>query len=297
MLTIEKRDEDTPAPPGGDAGLRWTSTDSGGRLDPLGGARLRALTPIIAVPTVARFMRSVDHPDNDIERRVSKKTVQRILDLVDPVGSVNRIWKPAGILFFLAALERCTYSMYSFLADPPAIAREHLPWPINDCQQVFRRINAAYNSAGALNLYVWFHIGLPIEGLGSKILAFAAPDRLDGPSTGPGAVWMDGDCVGSSPNSPRTCDRVLGHEIGHFLRLRHTCMLGAEQPAQRCRFPMTVVPDCPGVPGSQDLLMRGDFAMSDLAQGGLPTNLPPGERLTAREIAEARQAASERLRP
>ena len=108
---------------------------------------------------------------------------------------------------------------------------------------------------------------------------------------------MDGGCVGSSRNSPRTCDRVLGHEIGHFLRLRHTCMLGAEQAALRCRFPMNVVPDCPGLPGSQDLLMRGDFAQSDLAQGGLNANLPPGERLTPREIAEARQAASEHLRP
>lgn len=281
-LTIGKRDGGAQNPPGGDD-LRWSDTESGGVLEPLNGARLGALRPIIAVPTVARVMQSLHHAPSDITPEVWTEQAKRLLDLSMPGGSVNRIWRQAGILFWLAAVEVCKYSVFNFAVNPRNVTTEHLPWPMTDCQRLFRKMNAAYNTPGALNLYFWSQIAGTAEFIGGgKIIAFAAPDRRDGPSPGPGAVWMDGDCLAGNAS----CDRTLGHEIGHVLRLRHTCMLADERHrVQQCRFWAGVVPDCSQVPEEPALIMRGDF-----------DSRPTAELLTPGEIAEARQAASERLR-
>jgi len=285
---------DTISSPDGDPDLRWSVTESGeAMLEPLNGARLDVLKPIIAVPTVARFMKSRHHPQNNVAEVIvklaasppEKGAVPVVEDLLAPGGarSVNRIWGQAGIVFWLTRVEECTYSIYHFVVDPPwFLSGEHVAWPIEDCQRTFRKVNDAFNTRAALNLYFWFQVGVPVEGLGNQILAFAAPDRSDGPSPGLGAVWMDADCF--RPDSKVTCDRVLGHEIGHFLRLRHACAIPAEAAARQCGFGIGPL-SCADAPQVQDRIMHGDFV-----------NFPKAEALTAGEITEARQAAGERLR-
>lgn len=251
---------------------------------------------LVLVPAVVRRMKSRQHAD-DVKQAFSNlpAAAHRPEDLFtlvnDKVGkSVNAVWAPAGILFFLQRLEDCEYSLDDFPVQPaptppPAASGEEvMPWPMGDCQTRFRLINAAYNSADVrgIDVYLWSKL----EG---AVLGYAATHKSEWPSPGPGAAWIDRKCVGGALN--RFCERVLAHEMGHFLSLCHICATPATTPPQdrgRCGFCPGVTPECSTAHGS--LLMRDDQKAGDDPMDFLKIPI-----LTLPEIKAARKEAWKRV--
>jgi hypothetical protein len=144
----------------------------------------------------------------------------------DPDGLFNRIWKKeeTGIRFSVVRIESCRYRLADFpdvgFSDAPDT---DVPSPesINGLD-LFKRIVAKYNAKTylvggtttpfvGLDLYLWWEIQ-DASGAG-----FSTRRRHG--HGGPGAAWMDRDCL----EDPNTCDRVFAHEASHFLGLCHRC--------------------------------------------------------------------------
>jgi hypothetical protein len=269
-------DGDTDNPSEKKPDLLWKKDRGKIKLQPLNGARLQVLDPIIAVPVIGHFMQRQDPDASDVEGEEMEKTdVEKIFStgklqkLLAPDGRINTIWKQAGIFFFLYRLERCVYSLQDFFPGESNESVEGIPYPLNDCQRLFRRINRAYNFSQihGLDFYIWWKIW--------GTTGYAAQHRKDGPSPGPGAIWVDTDCP------DQDCGLILAHEAGHFLGLCHICVTEATPLNERgqCGF-------CPNIRecsrAQRDLLMRDDA----LDRTGR-------RRLIAVEIRDARKKAFE----
>lgn len=260
-------DAGTVNPPPANADLRWRKDGKGWKLEPVNGVRFKILIP---VPVIVHYMNSKDRSNS--EKRVQDDfTPKTFLELFRPIGSqrmINWIWAKAGILFFLYHLEDCKYSLVEFGSSQETEVSEGVPSPEEDCQCLFRRINGVYNflEVHGLNLYVWSSM---------KVLGYAARHRKDGPSPGPGAVWIKSTCMGEEAD----CDHKLAHEIGHFLLGCHIC---AASPTERrqCGF-------CPDIP---------DCSAEHRDRLLLPAGAGTGTVLITDEILKARERALERVR-
>jgi hypothetical protein len=252
---------------------------------------------LIVVPVVAHRMKSRQHAD-DVKQAFSNAPSaahrpEVLFNLANDTleKSVNAVWAPAGILFYLHRLEDCEYSLDDFPVQPPpatappATTRDEVtPWPMADCQTRFRHINSTYNDPDVkgLDAYLWARL----EG---DVLGYAGRHKSDWPSPGPGAVWIDRKCAGGGAIE-RSCERVLAHEIGHFLRLCHICVTKTTPPEDRgrCGFCAVGTPECSKEHLS--LLMRDDQKAADD-----PKDVRKIPILTLSEIKEARKEAWQRV--
>ena len=265
--------------PEAESDVRWVKTDGGRTLRPLGGARIRVL---IAVPVVAHYMKSRDefYEDNNVEEKVSRESLARLLA---PGGTMNTIWRGAGVFFFLQRVERCTYLLQDFLPNAPAEALENVPDPADDCLGLFNRINHGYNftATSGLDLYMWWSIAV------TGFMGYGAPHKIQGDARQAGAIWLDRGCVDPNVNPVGSCGHALAHEAGHFLGLCHKCLTPITPAASRnrCGFCLSI-PDC----GAND----GGFLMRDDGRG---RQIPVADIGLARAKALERFTGSVRQRP
>jgi hypothetical protein len=251
-----------PAPT--EADLQWEGKGSAKTLKAVNGARFKIL---VAIPVIAHYMNSKadEGRSKNVQDEFLPKTLHAHFAPSGRDGSINTIWGQAGILFFLYRLEDCRYSLRDF---QPTQAQSHasrgIPSPEDDCQCLFRRINGVYNfpEVRGLDLYLWSSIGLKVAGYG-------APHRRDGPSPGPGAIWVDRLCHESG------CGFILAHEAGHFLLGCHICSPPEEKG--HCAF-CGDIPPCSAE--HRGLLMQHSDAGT-------------GTRLTSDQIRDARKKALE----
>lgn len=261
-------DRVTVNPPAAEADLRWGRDGTTFRLEPSGGARLKV---VIAVPVIAHYMNpQAQRGSRRVQDEFWPKTLRRLFQPLGRDGDINTIWAQAGILFYLHSLEGCGYSLGAFGVREGSRASGRMPYPEEDCQHLFRRINTVYNlpEVPGLDLYIWWEI--------DKAKGYGARHRKDGPSPGPGAVWIDSLCPYHG------CPELIAHEVGHFLLGCHICVTDAYTPPAergRCGFCPTTIPECSTV--HEDLLMRDDAR---------------GIWLTADEIQRAREEARRRVR-
>lgn len=255
--------------PPADADLRWKKEGTTWKLEPANGSRFKVL---IAVPVIVHYMNSKDDKgeSKNVQDEFLPKTLQALFAPNGLDGRMNTFWAQAGILFFLYRLEDCKYSLKDFSSTKQSEVAAGILSPEDDCQCLFRRVNGVYNfhEIHGLDLYLW------LEWSERKLDGYGAPHRKDGPSPGPGAIWVDSFCKVVAGG----CGRLLAHEAGHFLLGCHIC---ATSPTERgrCGF-CPDIPDC-STEHRNRLLGHGAAA---------------GTILTPEEIQEAREKALERLR-
>lgn len=278
-------DRGTDNPPVNEADLRWERAGTSRILRPLNGARLKVLDPIVAVPVIAHFMNKRSSPW-DLNTILWTTKLQ---ELFAPEGKINKVWKQAGVFFFLSRVETCTFSVRDFLPEESTEPGEGIPSPLSDCRSLFRRITRAYNfptnrvsglpeeggKIYGVDLYLWWTIGE--RGWGKKIFGYAAEQRKDGPNHGPGAIWLNAvACVTRDREPGENCGLGLAHEAGHFLGLCHVCATAEVTPPEergQCGF-CRDIRECSAT--QRELLMRDDAG---------------GERLTADDIRRTRKKA------
>jgi hypothetical protein len=267
----EGLDLDTGQVAAAGADLVWGPGGPAPGLRPAPTARLKRL---IALPVVAHRMKDRAATE-EVAYVFTAAELGGLFVTTGLRGAANTVWAPAGVLFHLVAIDDCAYSLSERpFADGSGPATTGLPaaipWPLADCQAMFRRVNRAYNAPAirGVDLYVWRSM--------ERAVGYAAQHRADGPSPGPGAVWMDQRCVGAVLDAP-PCHRVFAHEVGHFLGLCHSCVTTATAPGDgdRCGFCASLAACGEAHAG---LLMRDDLH---------------GTRLTPEEIHAARAKASQ----
>lgn len=255
-------------PPDTDGDVRWARTGGVQAMQPLNGARIRAL---VSIPVVAHLMKSRDdfYQDNNVEDTFP---MSRVESLLAPSATLNTIWRQAGVFFFLHRVERCSYLLEDFRPNVPAGALETVPSPAADCLALFNKINRGYNfpATPSLDLYVWWNVGV------AGLMGYGAPHKRMAAARQDGAIWLDKACVDPSVNPFEDCGHTLAHEGGHFLGLCHRC-LTAPTPVT-CGF-CAKLPDC----GAND----DGFLMRDDARG---------QRIPVSEIRLARSKALERFK-
>lgn len=236
--------------------------------------------PRITVPVSVHFMKTTDRRfagQNDLPQVFGPSV---IAGLFAPAGSsptgVNAIWLQANLQLTLHRVEECDYDPITFEGEAPR--RDQIPSPMAGIfgEQLFTKINSAFNLPGArsLDLYLWMDIKGGLTGYGASHRA-SGPERV-------GAVWVDRSCVTSL--GPARCTRLVAHEIGHFLGLCHSCDTPLTRPGSPCTVCLpgetTPTPSCGETP--PDFLMRATYE---------------GTALTECEITQARTRADERVNP
>lgn len=236
-------------PPPGDADVVWERSGPKRALRPVNGTRLRVLDPVIAIPVIAHYMKSRFklHKGNNVERDFPRATLKKLLA---PSSRMNKIWRQAGIFFFLRRIERCSYASQDF-GDQPGFA-ETIYSPNTDCKRFFRRVTKCYDLAFrsrgrkpmsyGLDLYVWWNL--------QQAEGYGASHRHHGKGAGLGAVWIDVDCLSGS------CGRTLAHEAGHFFGLCHTCRAPSDPLQHKFCGHCRNAPKCSAK--HRRRLMRGD---------------------------------------
>jgi hypothetical protein len=201
-------------------------------------------------------------------------------------GIVNTIWRQGGVRLYLQRFEACSFKFTDFGLDGNENEEIDSPARSQEGKERFRKINAVYNATDlrTLDLYVWWGINQN-SGYGDRWL-----------DTGPlraGAAWIDTDCL---DNTHVDCDRLLAHEIGHFLGLCHSCVVGESIPRIECTrcLPASMrradgsytLKSCGAGPGTR--IMRSDNLMlrSPYTVGGAELNLC--ERRLANSFASKR---------
>ncbi len=210
----------------------------------------------ITIPVVVHYMK---HRKAQFRKDVARAfPPKKLKKLFPPGGGVNAIWKQAGIRLVLQQIEECEYALADFDFDGPEMAG--IGSPLCDKEGLLRKINGAFSSGKrALDLYIWWQIEPDYGGYG------AAYRKEVG-----GAVWLT-----SQGGCKHQCEKLVAHEIGHFLGLCHSCN-GEERECEGLCEPTHVSCKVSGTTKNQ--LMRADIE---------------GTRLTKTEIHHAKQTALE----
>jgi hypothetical protein len=233
--------------------------------------------PPITMPVIVHFMKTTDprHADrNDLRTTFTDVVITRLFAPGGPAtGTVNGVWQGANIRLVLHRVEECDYDPVAFDIEAPD--REEISSPMAGAfgEQLFSRINAAFNFTvvRGLDMYLWMDIRGGLVGYGASHRS-TSPPRI-------GAIWIDKGCL-TSLDAVR-CTRLVAHEIGHFLGLCHSCETAMTRsgPCSICLPPGTATPpSCAGLP--VNFIMRGTY---------------DGTLLTDCEIAQARATALDRL--
>jgi hypothetical protein len=174
----------------------------------------------LSVPVVVHYM-NIAGSDGEVARRFPP---DKLIQYFRESGVVNRIWYQAGMLLYLQRFEACSFRFADFGLDAGPSQEIDSPARSEAGRERFRRINEAYNAPDirGVDLYVWGGI-MQDGGYGDRWLETGALRA--------GAAWIDPDCF---DNRNVDCDLLLAHEIGHFLGLCHSCVVGQAQPGIRC---------------------------------------------------------------
>jgi hypothetical protein len=202
-------------------------------------------------PVVVHVMQNTALTGRNVLNPNTGFPAEKIRKGFDPDGLFNRIWKDerTGIRFTVVRIESCRYKLADFPGGFSDTPDTDVPSPesINGLD-LFKRIVARHNAKTylvggtktpfvGLDLYLWWEIQ---DGTGAGFST-----RQGHGHGGPGAAWMDRECL----KHPSTCDRVFAHEAGHFLGLCHLCAPedSHERTNSRCQCGLAghALPTCP----------------------------------------------------
>ena len=214
-------------------------------------APLRAARPgEIVLPVIVHHMKSTKH-SNKIWNVFTERIVTAYFR---GEGTIRTIWRPAGVQLFLHRIERCQYDPVT-MTGQSRNQPEELPDPTAgaDGPTMFRRVGDFYNydRVRGLDLYLWWEIG-------GRFIGYARPYELSDGTRTTGGVWVDRQCVQSEEAAPK-CERLIAHEIGHFLGLCHRCRVtgDAATPCTACVGHR--IPDCSSRRAEPLFIMRSRF--------------------------------------
>jgi hypothetical protein len=206
-------------------------------------------TDEIVLPVIVHYMKSTLHK-NEVWKTFTQRTVTGYFK---QNGTIDKIWRQAGIRLFLHRIEHCAY-------DPVAMTGqvrgqpEEVPDPVNSQPALFDRVVQFYNhrAVPGLDLYLWWE-------LGGLVVGYSVPYHLSDGSTRTGAVWVDTQCVRTREMAAR-CERLVAHEIGHFLGLCHRCRVDRDPVTgcTSCSGPQDRIPNCASR-DAPDSIMRSRF--------------------------------------
>jgi hypothetical protein len=210
------------------------------RCAEIGAFPLKAAAGDVRVPVVVHYMRNPARPKIDLSKGQGPFSPADLEQRFGDSGTFNTVWKgtTARVRLDLYRLESCPYSLREF---GYAKERNEVPSPAAD-PSLFPNLLARYNGWGSpasaaapkgasapgrvLDLYIFEKIDIWAGWSGAPRIAPETPGRL-------GAVWIDTDCLAGND-----CDRLFGHEVGHFLDLCHVCRSASSQDdlPTSCRF-------------------------------------------------------------
>jgi hypothetical protein len=239
------------------------------------------LTPV-SLPVVVHYMR-ITGSGNEVETRFRPET---LIELFGESGTINAIWRQAGVRLYLHRFERCAFRFADFGLDENANGEIDSPARSAEGKERFRRINERFNAPDVrgVDLYVWSGINQN-SGYGDR--------WLDTGKLRAGAAWVDTDCL---EDRHVACDLLLAHEIGHFLGLCHSCMVGEPLPRVPCTRCLPASMRKPN--GSYTLKSCSDVPTRIMRSDNLKTLLPHtvnGTELNDCERRLANSFASKRL--
>lgn len=172
------------------------------------------LVNVPPIPTIAHLMVAKDtpFPKHNEEVRKSEEFLPGLLSLADDERSANVIWKPAGLQFKLNDTNIVEYQLREIGLTPQDV-KESVNEVHGVCdpdnqhdQHVFRAIQEKFGKRGfhGLQVFMWARI------------AVGGGCAMSKPEGTIGSVWLEAQSVSGS-----TGFRLMAHEIGHFLTLRH----------------------------------------------------------------------------
>jgi hypothetical protein len=167
------------------------------------------------IPTLIHLM-VVDAPqfhESNMRVVAVEQSMPELLAPPGPVRSVNSIWAPAGLRFELDGTRTVPYRPEDIGLTPEELEEEGLEIP-GQCnpeseheQRIFRAIQERFGQRGfrGLQVFIWAHIAAG----GGCAMSQPAGAAV-------GAVWLEPHSLAGAAGV-----RLMAHEIGHFLTLRH----------------------------------------------------------------------------
>jgi reprolysin-like metallo-peptidase family M12B len=207
------------------------------------------------LPVIVHYMKSTGHK-NQVWNVFKQAT---LIDYFKENGTINTIWKQAGVRLFLHRIEHCRYDPVAMTGQIKGSKREELPDPTKVGPEMYDRVVRFYNyrEVAGLDLYLWWELGGTVTG-------FAVPYRLSDGSERTGSVWVDTQCV-RTPDMLKRCPNLVAHEIGHFLGLCHVCRVESDPVTgcTSCAGPQDRIPLCSS-PSAPLSIMRSRYDKTGL---------------------------------
>jgi hypothetical protein len=174
---------------------------------------------VLPIPTIVHLM-IVDDPrfrENNTEVKETEELLPRLLAPADHERSVNAIWKVAGLHFTLVHTKSVPYTLQDIGLTEQDVREEGNEVP-GTCdptrerdRQIFRAIQQKFGTQKlgtkpflGLQVFIWARIDV------------GGGCAMSDPGGTVGAVWLEAPSL----HDP-TGFRLMAHEIGHFLTLRH----------------------------------------------------------------------------
>ena len=174
---------------------------------------------LVTIPTIVHLMLAEDSvfPEHNKEVAATEELFPKFLAPADHQKNVNSIWNQAGVQFRLDGIDTVKYHLKDFGAEP-GVNREEITFacsapPTEEEKKKAHEWQDKFGIKGFRGLQVFVLARIISKG-GDAAMAGCAISQLDGGVTG--SAWLDAPGARDS-----TGVRLMAHEIGHFLSLRH----------------------------------------------------------------------------